>query len=98
MAAMRKLPVVLLCRRPTALPKTPNQLHSPAVPPHQEGRFAIVTNVEAGCDGRGGARDECASRGRQSRVVLTTRRWRQVGGAIRRRWWQESPVTRESAE
>jgi hypothetical protein len=23
-----------------------------AVPPHHEGRFAIVTNVEAGCGGR----------------------------------------------
>jgi hypothetical protein len=26
----------------------------------QEGRFAIVTSVGAGCDGRKGARDECA--------------------------------------
>jgi hypothetical protein len=26
--------------------------------PHQEGRFAIVTNVEAGCGGRGGVVDE----------------------------------------
>ena len=39
MAVMRKLPVVLLCRRPTALPKTPNQLHSPAVPPRSRGAF-----------------------------------------------------------
>ena len=30
--------------------------------------------------------------GRRSRVVLTPRRWRQVGGMIRRRWWQESPI------
>jgi hypothetical protein len=34
--------------------------------------------------------------GRRSRVVLTPRRWRQVGGAIRRRRWQTSPVTGES--
>src|SRR5437868_14214032 len=39
MAVMRKLPVVLLCRRPTALPKTPNQLHSPAVPPRSRWAF-----------------------------------------------------------
>jgi hypothetical protein len=31
-------------------------------------------------------------------VVLTPRRWRQACGNIRRRWWQESPVTRESTE
>jgi hypothetical protein len=27
-------------------------VHLPAIPPHAEGRFAIVTNVEAGCGGR----------------------------------------------
>jgi len=42
--------------------------------------------------------DEGCNRGRRSRVVLTPRRWRQVGGMIRRRWWQNSPVTRESAK
>jgi len=26
----------------------------PPIPPHQEGRFAIVTDVGVGCDGRGG--------------------------------------------
>ena len=32
-------------------------------------------------------------------MVLTPRRWRQVGGMrFRERWWQTSPVTRESAE
>ena len=37
--------------------------------------------------------------GRRSRVVLTPRRWRQVGGRhFRRRSWQTSPVTKESAE
>jgi hypothetical protein len=28
----------------------------PRIPPHEEGRFAIVTNVEAGCGGRDGSR------------------------------------------
>jgi hypothetical protein len=39
-------------------------------------------------------------RGRRSRVVLTPRRWCQVleKQASQGRWWQESPVTRESAE
>jgi hypothetical protein len=55
-----------------------------------EVRIAIVTDVGAGCDGRGGVRratsvlDENADRVRRSRVVLTPRRWCQVGGAIRR--------------
>jgi hypothetical protein len=45
--------------------------------------------------------DEQCFCGRRSRVVLTPRRWRQVGDdarASRRRWWQQSPVTKESAE
>jgi hypothetical protein len=38
--------------------------------------------------------------GRRSRVVLTPRRWRQVleKQASQGRWWQESPVTKESAK
>jgi hypothetical protein len=38
--------------------------------------------------------------GRRSRVVLTPRRWRQVleRHASWERWWQQSPVTRESTE
>src|SRR5579863_924833 len=67
-------PVVSFCRIPSGLILPPNQKHFPAVPPHQEGRFAIVTNVGAGCGGRVGAQDECADRGRRSRVVLTSRR------------------------
>src|ERR1700761_128972 len=51
-----------------------------------------------GGDGRGGAFDEGRRRGRRSRVVLTPRRWRQVDGAIRWRWWQTSPVTRKSTK
>ncbi len=39
-----------------------------------------------------------AQGGRRSRVVPTPRRWCQIGGAIRRRRWQTSPVTGESAK
>ena len=43
--------------------------------------------------------DERRFCGRRSRVVLTPRRWRQVCGKVfRRRRWQESPVTEESAK
>jgi hypothetical protein len=47
--------------------------------PH-EGRFAIVTKrwPEDAVDATG-ASDERACRGRQSHVVLTPRRWRQIG-------------------
>src|ERR1700761_1864420 len=51
-----------------------------------------------GGDGRGGAFDEGRGRGRRSRVVLAPRRWRQVDGAIRQRWWQTSPVTRKNTK
>ena len=55
-----------------------------------------------GCGGRGRCqKTNDMACGRRSRVVLTPRRWRQVGddaSASRRRWWQTSPVTRESAE
>jgi len=63
-----------------------------SIPSHREGRFAIVTNVGTGCDGRGGAFDERRSSGRRSRVVLTPRRWRQVPEkqASQGRRWQES--------
>ena len=55
-----------------------------------------------GCGGRGRCqKTNDIACGRRSRVVLTPRRWRQVGddaSASRRRWWQTSPVTRESPE
>jgi hypothetical protein len=61
------------------LRKSPAYL-SPSRPTHK-GRFAIVTDVGQGCDGR---ELRCRRRrlacGRRSRVVLTPRRWRQVGG------------------
>jgi hypothetical protein len=81
----------------------PNHFHSCAVLSSTRGRIAIVTDVGMGCGGRNGVRRERAGRnaccGRRSRVVLTPRRWRQVGGShFCRRWWQTSPVTRESPE
>jgi hypothetical protein len=45
--------------------------------------------------------DEWRGRGRRSRVVLTPRRWRSSGDnacALRLRWWQTSPVTKESTK
>jgi hypothetical protein len=42
--------------------------------------------------------DDAHRCGRRSRVVLMPRRWHQVGGIIRWRWWQENPITRESAK
>jgi hypothetical protein len=53
------------------------------VPPRQQGRIAIVTDVGRDVVDVGLRADERASRGRPSRVVLTPRGWRQVGGAIR---------------
>ena len=55
-------------------------------PVPQKGRFAIVTNVGAGCDGRGRCARRAYWRGRRSRVVLDTqcrcRRW--LAGLVRR--------------
>jgi hypothetical protein len=68
----------------------------------QKGRLAIVTKRGAGCGGRlRCSRTKGACGGRRSRVVLTPRRWRQVGDnacALRLRRWQTSPVTGESAK
>ena len=75
---------------------------SGGVPRPQEGRIAIVTDVGFGMRWtRGRRKTNGGFRGRRSRVVLTPRRWRQVGDdacASRWRWWQQSPVTRESAK
>jgi hypothetical protein len=48
MRAMRDLPVVPICRKPKRLPVTPNQWHFAPSRAPQEGRFAIVTDVERG--------------------------------------------------
>src|SRR5271154_4757678 len=82
MAAMRKLPVVLICRNPTAFPLPPNQRQIRRVLHPQEGRIAIVTNVGCGMRWTCWLREtNAAGRVRQSRVVLTPRRWCQVGGS-----------------
>jgi hypothetical protein len=48
MSAMRKLPVVLFCRRQHTLRRSPDTPHIAVVPRPQEGRFAIVTDVGCG--------------------------------------------------
>src|ERR1700761_2579068 len=77
-------------------------MYSDSIPSLLEGRFAIVTNVEPGCDGRGRRADErAACHGRRSRVVPTPRRWCQVdddASASRRRRRQESPIAEESTK
>jgi hypothetical protein len=47
-----------------------------------EGRFAVVTNAGRDAVDADSAIDERHEGGRRSRVVLTPRRWCQVGGAI----------------
>jgi len=54
-----------------------------AILPLHEGRFAIVTDVGRDAVDADGAFDEWRRRGRQSRVVLTPRRWRQVSQDVR---------------
>ena len=44
--------------------------------PRSEGRIAVVTDVEAGCDGRGYIVRRAMSCGRRSRVVLAPLGWR----------------------
>jgi hypothetical protein len=57
----------------------PNHIYISSCPALTRGRIAIVTDVEAGCDGRGlRQKTNDVARGRRSRVVLTPRRWRQV--------------------
>jgi hypothetical protein len=68
----------LICKNISVLCPA-KSLHKRGHPAPVEGRIAIVTDVGAGCGGRGSARDEYADRGRRSRVVLTPRRRRQVG-------------------
>src|SRR5207302_8980151 len=81
--AMRKLPVVLLCRRLPRLPRRANQWLPSARPAlDKEGRFAVVTNVGCGMRWTLWRRaDERRQGGRRRRVVLAPRRWCQVGGS-----------------
>jgi len=48
MRAMRELPVAPIRRNLTVLPITPNQWHVAPSRAPQEGRFAVVTDVERG--------------------------------------------------
>ena len=83
------------------LPSLPTQITSivaPSCPPRggvsRSSRTLGWDAVAAACQ-----KTNDVACGRRSRVVLTPRRWRQVGGShFCRRWWQTSPVTRESPE
>jgi hypothetical protein len=67
----------------TALIATANHLHLSRYPASQEGRIAIVTDVGCGMRWTLWRRKTSGARsGRRSRVVLTPRRWRQVGGSV----------------
>jgi hypothetical protein len=63
----------------------PNQRLFLAVPFPQEGRFAIVTNVERDAMDAAVRETSAACRVRRSRVVLTPRCWRQALRAKRPR-------------
>ena len=58
----------------------PNHLYIPRHPVPLRGAFRERHGRGAGCGGRGGALDGRCQRGRRRRVVLTPRRWCQVGG------------------
>ena len=72
---------------------------SPAVSPHFEGRIAIVTDAGWDAMDAGGAADESVVLrtakpcGPGTPTLVSSRR-----KSFRWRWWQESPVTKESAE
>ena len=52
---------------------------SPAIPPHR-GALRNVTDAERDAVDADAPMDDRRGGGRQNRVVLTSRRWRQVGG------------------
>ncbi len=58
----------------------------------------IVTNAGRDAVDVDGAIDESAGCGRRSRVVLTPRRWRQVGGGNFASDGVNKPITGESAK
>ena len=100
MRVMRNLPVVPLCRRRAALPKTPNQwLPSALSRPLERGVSRSSRTLGAGCGGRfGDARRAALTRtakpcGPDAPTLASSLRMK-----IRRRRWQKSPVTGESSE
>src|ERR1700691_3705969 len=78
----------------------PNHLHISRHPGPHKGAFRDRHERRVGMRWtRVALKTRAQSCGRRSRVVLTPRRWRQVGGRhFRQRWWQTSPVTKESAK
>src|ERR1035438_3120514 len=88
------LPCPVPCRKIFRFRRRANQIYDSRHPVPTEGRFAIVTDVGRDAVDADGAADEGAGCGRQSRVVLTPRRWSQAVACRRR--WQKSPVTGES--
>src|SRR5579863_1434531 len=93
------LPVVPICRNPTALISTANHRHFTARPVPPEGRLAIVRKRGAGCGGRFGAFDEWRIR-RTAKACgpdAPTLASSLVDTIPARRRGQESPVPEESA-
>jgi hypothetical protein len=72
-----------------------------ASPARTRGVSRSSRTLSGRCGGRNSAQDECACRGRRSRVVLTPRRWRQAGRDACA-WWPatvtKSPITGESTK
>jgi hypothetical protein len=99
MLAMRKLPVVPICRNPSALPLPPNRRQIPRRPASQRGgsrssrtrggmRWTLLARKDEAC-----LRRTAKSCGPDA-PTLESSWWRQ----LRQRGWQTSPVTRESTK
>ena len=78
MLAMRKLPVVPICRNPSALSLLPNQRQISPHPASTTGAYASSRTLGGMRWTRVAACDERCQRGRPRRVVLAPRRWCQV--------------------
>jgi hypothetical protein len=97
MRAMRKLPVVLICRNPTALPSPPNQRQIRRVPPSPRGAYASSRTLRRDAMDALAAQDERRLRRTAKSCgpdtpTLVSSLWK----LFRRRRWQKSPVTGES--
>jgi hypothetical protein len=89
-------PVQPLSKKDSAFPKPQITLITPAIPSHYRGAFRDrhLTFGRAAVDADGAA-DESTRCGRRSRVVLTPRRWRQVGGGNSANDGVNKPITGE---
>jgi hypothetical protein len=91
----RPVPSAKIC----LFPSDPNHLHIPRRLVPSEGRLAIVTNAGRDAVDADGADNERRLRrtakpcGPDAPTLVSS-----VADVSARRWWQESPVTRESAE